>query len=127
MTFLSDGGPARISFLIFCLFSAIVVGLAFAMAMVSPGSSVALSEIWNVCLHYRWVRGALVDFVMISTLFSIWIFYREQHLGRALVAIILLWLCGTAFFGLYIAALWWRSRGSVEKLLLGNRGAMTTE
>lgn len=127
MTFLSDARPATISFLVFCLFSAIVVGLAFVMAMASPGSSVALSEIWNVCLHYRWVRGALVDFVMISTLLSIWIFYREQHASRALVAIILLWLCGTAFFGLYIAVLLWRSRGSVEKLLLGNRGATNSQ
>jgi hypothetical protein len=104
---------------VFCLLAAALVGSLFLYALLASSLSDGFAQIWQVFLRYLWIRGVIVDMSMLTTLISIWIYYRERHFGRALAAIALLWACGTAFFGIYIAFLWIRSKGSMETLLLG--------
>lgn len=105
--------------------TAIVLAALGAAAMgVLIGRALIDGSFWqegSVLFALAWGKVTLADLYVGFGLFSGWVIFREQQLGRALVFVGLVMTLGNAFTCVYVVAALVRSRGNWSRFWLGHR------
>lgn len=81
----------------------------------------SFSQDGTVLFALLWGKVTLGDLYVGFGLFSGWVIFREQHLGRALVFVALVMTLGNAFTCVYVLAALLRSRRDWARFWLGYR------
>ncbi len=110
--------------------TAIVLAGGFAGAMaVLIGHALVTGAFWqegSLLLSLAWGRVTLADLYVGFGLFSGWVLFRERHVGRALVFVVLTLSLGNLFTCIYVLIALLGSRGDWAKFWLGHRSERGT-
>ena len=109
--------------LVLAAIGAAVMGVLIAWALIDgqfgPEGSVLFALVWG--------KVTLADLYTGFALFSGWVIFREQHVSRALIFVVLVMTLGNLFTCVYVLAALLRSRGNWARFWLGHRAPQIGE
>ena len=94
--------PTKLFLVVLSVTSIVTVLWLATLAFLDAGISGAMAQTIAASGQFPWTRAALVDFSLMTAFVSVWIWARESNPLFGAAYIVLLWVFGAAFLGVYV-------------------------